>query len=79
MPMFWSTPAAGQREREYLFIDGGCLRAVVRRIGEVHFGDPDVYRPLFSMFGNGGFDKVFTTTLYPVGRTTRPRRPTKTE
>jgi len=32
-------------EREYLFIDGGCLRATVRKICQDLFGKSDVYQP----------------------------------
>lgn len=53
--MAWSSSA---NDREYLFIDGGCLRSSVRKISNDLFGDGDAYHPLVSALGNG-FDKVF--------------------
>jgi len=46
------------KEREYLFIDGGCLRSSVRAICKDLFGDEHAYRPFLPSFV-GSFDKVF--------------------
>ena len=46
------------REREYLFIDGGCLRSSVRTICKDLFADEHAYRPLLPNLA-GAFDKVF--------------------
>lgn len=45
-------------EREYLFIDGGCLRSAVRTISKGLFGDENVYKPHVQGLV-GGYDKVF--------------------
>ena len=48
----------GPREREYLFIDGGCLRSAVRTISKNVFSDENAYRPHVQGLVSG-FDKVF--------------------
>lgn len=50
--------SGGTREREYLFIDGGCLRSAVRAICKDVFGDKHAYEALVQGLV-GGFDKVF--------------------
>lgn len=47
------------REREYLFIDGGCLRSATAKICEDIFGDKDAYKPFLPGIANSQFDKVF--------------------
>jgi uncharacterized LabA/DUF88 family protein len=49
---------AKSREREYLFIDGGCLRSTVKAACKGLFGDENLYRPFLPSFV-GSFDKVF--------------------
>lgn len=46
------------KEREYLFIDGGCLRSSVRMICREIFGDGQAYQPFVPGLV-GQFDKVF--------------------
>lgn len=48
----------GTREREYLFIDGGCLRSAVRAMCKEVFEDENAYQPLVQGLV-GSFDKVF--------------------
>ena len=45
-------------EREYLFVDGGCLRSSVKAICKNLFGNENTYRPFLPNFV-GQFDKVF--------------------
>lgn len=45
-------------EREYLFVDGGCLRSSVRAICKGLFGNENAYQPFLRNFV-GQFDKVF--------------------
>ncbi|WP_292664665.1 NYN domain-containing protein [Mesorhizobium sp.] len=47
------------REREYLFIDGGCLRASARKICQDLFGDASAYQPHVPAVAGGGYDKIF--------------------
>ncbi|MGR9465914.1 NYN domain-containing protein [Rhizobium leguminosarum] len=56
MPLY--NPPIASREKEYLFIDGGCLNASVRKICQEVFGDPNRYRAHIPSFA-GGFDKIF--------------------
>jgi len=53
------------REREYLFIDGGCLRSVVKKVSADLFGDEHAYQPLISAVAGGQFDKVFYYDAVP--------------
>ena len=46
------------KEREYLFIDGGCLRSSVRAICDDLFCDEQAYRPFLPGLGKS-FDKIF--------------------
>jgi uncharacterized LabA/DUF88 family protein len=46
-------------ENEYLFIDGGCLRAACSRICKEIFGDGDAYRPLLKPLGGSHYRKIF--------------------
>lgn len=48
-----------QREREYLFIDGGCLRSSVKKLSASLFGDENAYRPHVAGLANDQFAKVF--------------------
>lgn len=56
MPL--SNGGGAPKEREYLFIDGGCLRSSVRAICKDLFGDEHAYRPFLQGLA-GSFDKVF--------------------
>ncbi|MGF0537296.1 NYN domain-containing protein [Agrobacterium sp. ES01] len=49
---------ARSMEREYLFVDGGCLRASVRTFCRSLFGDESAYKPYIQGLV-GSFDKVF--------------------
>ena len=49
---------ARSQEREYLFVDGGCLRASVRMFCRSLFGDQNAYKPYVQGLV-GSFDKVF--------------------
>jgi uncharacterized LabA/DUF88 family protein len=53
------------KEREYLFIDGGCLRAAVRKMCQELFGNADAYQPLIPAIANGGYDKIFYYDAVP--------------
>lgn len=54
------------REREYLFVDGGCLRASVKNICHEVFGDAGAYQPHIPSLARGGtFDKVFYYDAVP--------------
>lgn len=53
------------REREYLFIDGGCLRGAVKKICLDVFGDENAYQPLVSSVAEGKFDKVYYYDAVP--------------
>jgi uncharacterized LabA/DUF88 family protein len=53
------------REKEYLFIDGGCLRAAVKAINKQLFADENAYQPLISAVASGGYDKVFYYDAIP--------------
>ncbi|MBY3516051.1 NYN domain-containing protein [Rhizobium laguerreae] len=63
MPLY--NPPMASREKEYLFIDGGCLNASVRKICQELFGDPNCYRAYIPSFA-GGFDKVFYYDAVPA-------------
>lgn len=56
---------ASVREKEYLFIDGGCLRATVKAMSKELFGDEDAYQPLISAVASGHYDKVFYYDAIP--------------
>jgi uncharacterized LabA/DUF88 family protein len=56
---------ASVREKEYLFIDGGCLHATVKAMNKEIFGDKDAYQPLISAVASGGYDKVFYYDAIP--------------
>lgn len=64
---------ASPREREYLFIDGGCLRETVRTICKDLFGVPDAYLPNISVLGLN-YDKVFYYDAVP-GRQHKETQP----
>ncbi|MDQ0423072.1 uncharacterized LabA/DUF88 family protein [Peteryoungia aggregata LMG 23059] len=49
---------AKSMEREYLFVDGGCLRAIVKADCRELFGDENAYQPYVRGLV-GSFDKVF--------------------
>jgi uncharacterized LabA/DUF88 family protein len=51
-------------EREYLFIDGGCLRATVRKICQDLFGNSDVYQPLIQNLASP-HNKIFYYDAVP--------------
>ncbi|WP_164780891.1 NYN domain-containing protein [Sinorhizobium meliloti] len=53
------------REREYLFVDGGSLRAAVRKICQDSFGDANAYQPHIPAIASGGYDKVFYYDAVP--------------
>ncbi|MER8521185.1 NYN domain-containing protein [Mesorhizobium sp. M0644] len=53
------------REREYLYIDGGCLRASVRKICQDLFGDPTAYQPYVPAVASGAYDKIFFYDAVP--------------
>lgn len=57
--------ALGSREREYLFIDGGCLRSAVAAISNDLVGDGTTFQPLVSALSTGSFDKVFYYDAVP--------------
>lgn len=60
--------AAALLEKEYLFIDGGCLRATVKAINNEAFGDENAYQPLISAMapgGHGRYDKIFYYDAIP--------------
>ena len=71
--------SASVREKEYLFIDGGCLRATVKAMSREIFGNEDAYQPLISAVASGGYDKVFKaiTTPSPVASMERTKPPTR--
>lgn len=56
---------AAPREKEYLFIDGGCLRAVVSKMSRDIFGDKDAYRPLIQALASNGYEKIFYYDAVP--------------
>lgn len=64
MPMFYSPPQT-VREREYLYIDGGCLRATVKSMSKELFGDENCYQPLVKALAIGGYDKIFYYDAVP--------------
>ena len=47
------------KEREYLFIDGGCLRSAVRKMCQELFGSADEYQPLIPAIAGGEYNKIF--------------------
>ncbi|MER8394121.1 NYN domain-containing protein [Mesorhizobium sp. M1340] len=53
------------REREYLFVDGGCLRASVRKICQDLFGDAIAYQPYVPAMASGAYDKIFFYDAVP--------------
>ena len=53
------------REREYLYIDGGCLRNSVMRICQTLFSDENAYDPLVSGLATGAFNKIFYYDAVP--------------
>ena len=56
--LFAGRGAAQPKPREYLFVDGGCLRSSVRKMCQDIFGDEHAYQPyLPGMIV--GYDKVF--------------------
>src|SRR5271166_4288465 len=61
--VFGGRPAL--REREYLFIDGGCLRASVQKICQDLFGNASEYQPYVPTFAIGGYDKIFYYDAVP--------------
>ena len=53
-------------EKEYLFIDGGCLRSSTRAICREIFGSEDAYQPLVSsVAASGNFAKIFYYDAVP--------------
>src|SRR5271166_2542245 len=60
--VFGGRPAL--RDREYLFIDGGCLRASVQKICQDLFGHPSEYLPYIPSIASG-FDKIFYYDAVP--------------
>ncbi|MCV3209586.1 NYN domain-containing protein [Mesorhizobium sp. YC-39] len=52
-------------DREYLFIDGGCLRASVRKICQDLFGDASAYQPHVPALATGGYAKIFYYDAVP--------------
>lgn len=62
------------REREYLFVDGGCLRASVRKICQDLFGDAIAYQPYVPAMASGAYDKIFFYDAVPgKARMEKPR------
>jgi len=53
------------RDREYLFIDGGCLRAATAAMSEAITGSRDVLAPFYSCLA-GEADKVFYYDAIPA-------------
>ncbi|WP_292399192.1 NYN domain-containing protein [Mesorhizobium sp.] len=54
-----------REEREYLFIDGSCLRASVRKICLDLFGDASAYQPHVPPMTGGGYAKIFYYDAVP--------------
>ncbi|WP_267428057.1 NYN domain-containing protein [Methylobacterium sp. GC_Met_2] len=52
-------------EREYLFIDGGCLRAAVSKISKDIFGNDEAYKPLLKSFATPDFHKIYYYDAIP--------------
>ena len=52
------------RDREYLYIDGGCLRASIRALCKELFDDENAYQPCYQAFASG-VDKVFYYDAVP--------------
>jgi uncharacterized LabA/DUF88 family protein len=59
--VFGGRPAS---DREYLFVDGGCLRASVQKICQDLFGNPSEYLPYIPTIASG-FDKIFYYDAVP--------------
>lgn len=57
--MVYSRGNLGAPEREYLFIDGGCLRSSVRKLCTDLFGDENAYTPHVAGLAAAQFAKVF--------------------
>lgn len=53
------------REREYLFIDGGCLRSSVKKLCADLFGDENAYMPHVPGLAAGNFAKIFYYDAVP--------------
>lgn len=64
MPLTHANRSA-PREREYLFIDGGCLRAAVAKICQDLFQDRNAFQPLISQVVSGTYDKIFYYDAVP--------------
>jgi len=53
------------RDREYLFVDGGCLRSSVRTICRDLFNDENEYQPYIPTMAGGEYDKIFYYDAVP--------------